>query len=109
MDHSPDPPGSPSDATTLTDVLAAFARDGFDADLTVANGGRVRDVAKDVTVDAAELELHQLRRLEGASDPADMVAVAAVSGPGGMRGALVLRFGPEATADEAAVLQTLGT
>jgi hypothetical protein len=111
MEHSPatpDPPGSPSDATTLTDVLAVLARDGFGADLTVASGGRVRDVARDITIDAGALELHHLRRLEGASDPADMVAVAAVSGPDGLRGALVLRFGPEATEDEATVLEVLG-
>ena len=105
---TPDPPGAPSGATTLTAVLSALAADGFTADLTVASGGRVRDVDRDVTVDPAVLELHELRRLEGASDPADMMAVAAVSGPDGLRGALVLRFGPEATEDEAAVLQTLG-
>jgi hypothetical protein len=109
MEHSPDLPGAPSDGTTLTEVLSAFAGEGFAADLTVAAGGRVRDAARDVTVDAGQLELHHLRRLEGASDPADMVAVAAVSGPSGLRGALVLRFGPEATADEAVVLQALGT
>ena len=105
---TPDPPGAPSDATTLTDVLTALAGDGFTADLAVVSGGRVRDLGRDVTVDPGLLELHELRRLEGASDPADMVAVAAVSGPDGLRGALVLRFGPEATEDEAAVLQVLG-
>src|SRR3954463_12291793 len=104
---TPDLPGAPSDATTLTDVRAAFAGDGFTAELAVASGGQVCDVQRDVTVDPGVLELHELRRLEGASDPADMMAVAAVSGPDGLRGALVLKYGPEATEDEAAVLQVL--
>ena len=106
---TPDLPGAPSDATTLTDVLSAMAQEGFDGELTVCDGGQVRDEVRGVTVDAGQLELHRLRRLEGASDPADMAAVAAVSGPSGLRGTLVLRYGPEATEDEAAVLQVLAT
>jgi hypothetical protein len=51
---------------------------------------------------------HRLYRLEGASDPDDMVAVAALRCPScGTRGTLVLKFGPEASAEEADVLRCL--
>jgi len=49
-----------------------------------------------------------LRRLEGASDPDDMIVVAAVSCPKcGAKGTLVLKYGPEATPEESEVLRSL--
>ena len=47
--------------------------------------------------------------MEGASDPADMLAVAAVICPVcNTSGTLVLGYGPEADADDADVLASLG-
>jgi hypothetical protein len=49
-----------------------------------------------------------LRRIEGASDPADMIAIAAVKCPNcGTKGTAVLGFGPEADEDDAEVLRRL--
>jgi hypothetical protein len=57
---------------------------------------------------ATEIELHELRRLEGASDPADMVVVGALVCPGcGAKGTIVLHYGPEATEEEDDVLRLL--
>ena len=43
----------------------------------------------------------ELRRLEGASDPDDMLAVVAVECANcGLRGSLVLNYGPTATEDD---------
>jgi hypothetical protein len=57
---------------------------------------------------ASAIVVHELRRLEGASDPADMLAVAAIACPAcGTRGTLVLTYGPEATAGDDAVLSHL--
>jgi hypothetical protein len=48
---------------------------------------------------------HRLYRLEGASDPDDMVAVAALRCPScKTRGTLVLSYGPETSAVDADVL-----
>ena len=58
---------------------------------------------------AAEIPVLDLRRLEGASDPDDMLAVLALECPNcGLRGSLVLNYGPTATEEDAAVLLGLG-
>ena len=57
---------------------------------------------------ADTLELHQLERLEGDSDPSEMLAVCAVACPRcGIRGTLVLTFGPESTREDDEVLELL--
>ena len=57
---------------------------------------------------AAGVAAHESTRLEGASDPGDMSMVVPVECPVcGASGSLVLRYGPEASADEAAVLVAL--
>jgi hypothetical protein len=49
-----------------------------------------------------------MRRLEGASDPADMLAVFALTCPRcGTAGTLTLNYGPETTPGEVTVLQAL--
>ena len=59
---------------------------------------------------AAEAPVLELRRLEGASDPDDMLAIAAIECPNcAHRGSLVLNYGPTATAEDSAVLLALGT
>jgi len=96
------------EAATLTDVLAAFARDGYAGQFTETDA-RVRCIACGVASPPATVELHELRQLGGASDPADMLAVAAISCPRcGARGTLVLNYGPEATAGDGEVLRGFG-
>jgi hypothetical protein len=96
---------SPSDNTTLTAVLAGYAAAGFDGEFTI-DGDGVRCLSCDTVSDPSRLVLESLRRLEGASDPADMAAVLALTCPScGRRGTLVVRFGPEASAAEAQLMQ----
>ena len=100
---------APSDHTTLTEILGQFADAGFVGDFEVAGGGTtLRCLTCDDETPASEFSQHTLRRLEGASDPADMAAVAAVTCPRcGARGAVVLPYGPSASASEALVLAEL--
>jgi hypothetical protein len=54
------------------------------------------------------VHLEVLDRTEGASDPADMVAVAALVCPRcGARGTVALKYGPEASPEEDEVLRLL--
>lgn len=56
-------------------------------------------------LDPRTVEMHSIRRLEGASDPADMVAVVATTCPVcGSDGTLVVSYGPMASAVDAEVL-----
>jgi hypothetical protein len=96
---------SPSDNTTLMSVLEGYLNEGWDGELRVVEGGAVECATCHTTTPAEEVVVHSLRRLEGASDPADMTAVLAVSCEHcGERGAVVVRYGPEASADEATLL-----
>jgi hypothetical protein len=96
------------EAATLIEVIDAFAGDGYDGQFAETDA-KVRCLACDVVSPPATVELHELRRLEGASDPSDMLAVAAITCPScGARGTLVLNYGPEATAGDGEVLAGLG-
>lgn len=100
--------GVPGDNTTLVDVLAGYADAGFDIDFFALDDGRLACGRCGHEADATTFELHSLRRLEGASDPADMAAVLALRCPDcDANGTLIVRFGPEATAEEANLLELI--
>jgi hypothetical protein len=100
--------GAPSDNTTLLDVLRAFEDEGYEAQLAVTDDARVRCSVCRTESEPATMGFHALRRLEGASDPDDMMAVVALECPScGAKGTAVLSFGPEASAAEAEVLLAL--
>jgi hypothetical protein len=97
-----------SDGTTLVEIINAFEADGYTGQFIALDGGKVRCARCREEVDASSVELHALRRTEGASDPADMAAVGALVCPScGCKGTIVLRFGPEASVEEADVLRLL--
>jgi hypothetical protein len=101
-------PGVPSDNTTMVDVVRDFERAGFDGDVVLHDDGTVGCGSCGATAAPQKLEVHHLRRLEGASDPGDMVAVVAIACPScGQRGTLVIPYGPEGSAGEAEFLQHL--
>jgi ferredoxin len=86
---------------SLVGILAAFHDEGFTYDFRTLPGGIVECGECHAPHPADALELHHLERLEGDSDPAEMLAVCAVACPNcGMRGTLVLMFGPEATRED---------
>ena len=101
-------PGAPSDNTTLVTLLAALAEAGYTGDLFVTAEGRLRCGSCHQDVDPAGLQLDELRRIEGASDPADMAAVLGITcSHCGAKGTAVVRYGPEAGPQDAAVLLAL--
>ena len=96
------PNDPPADPTTLSEVIAGYAGDGYTLDFFVSDDGlRCPD---GTTVPVGAVAIHSLRRLEGASDPADEVDVAAIEVPECGRGTVVLRHGLEASPAEAALL-----
>jgi hypothetical protein len=96
--------GVPSDNTTLTAVLAEYEAAGYDGQFEVISEAAIACVTCGEESDPADFAMTGLRRLEGASDPDDMLSVVAVSCPRCKTlGALVLGYGPNASADEATV------
>jgi hypothetical protein len=93
---------------SLLGILGSFGDDGFTYDFSTLPGGIVECGACHVPHRADTLELHRLERLEGDSDPSEMLAVCAVACPScGIRGTLVLTFGPESTREDDDVLALL--
>jgi ferredoxin len=93
---------------SLLGILEAFRADGFTDDFHSRPGGIVECGQCHTPHPADALALHHLERLEGDSDPAEMLAVCAVACPHcGMRGTLVLTFGPESTREDDEVLELL--
>ena len=105
-----DLPGVARGAETLLDVLADHGRRGWSAQFASREGATIECEACHHRVAATDAPLLELRRLEGASDPDDMLAVAAIECPNcGRRGSLILNYGPVASEEDAAVLLALGS
>lgn len=100
-----DPPG---DEAALTSILEGYAQGGFDSSFGVTDASEVECHACNVVSRASTVAMSSLRRLEGASDPDDMVAVVAITCPAcGARGTAVLGYGPMATVQDSDVLKAL--
>jgi anti-sigma regulatory factor (Ser/Thr protein kinase) len=93
---------------TITESLAELEREGYNAQFGAREAGQVLCFTCRRESHATEVALRHLFRTEGASDPDDMTAVAALSCPRcGARGTIVLTYGPEAPSDDAEVLRLL--
>ncbi len=101
--------GVPSDNTTLTGILATSAQQGFEGQFIPLEGAAVECGSCGARIPAADLEIFATRRLEGASDPDDMIAVYAVRcSRCGRGGTLVLGFGPTASETDADISVEIG-
>ena len=101
--------GAPSDNTTLVSVLKSFEERGYTAQFIPADDGMVDCAGCGSSFAATELVVEAIRRLEGASDPDDMMTVIAARCPNcGVSGTLVLGYGPNATANDAAISAAIG-
>jgi len=98
----------PSDETTLTDVLAGYSQGGFDSSFVVTDDANLECVECGTVSEPESVSMSSLRRLEGASDPDDMVAVVALTCPAcGAKGTTVLGYGPIAAPQDSDVLKSL--
>lgn len=110
-DHRPtdagQPTESPSDNTTLTHVVHGYREAGFTGDFWAEETG-VRCGSCQSVLEAGRLNIHSLRRLEGASDPDDMMAVVALQcGVCDATGAMVLGYGPAGSDVDSDVMRML--
>jgi hypothetical protein len=107
-DRGPSPPGDQPDLRTLADVLTLLERRGYAGQFAPTPGGHVRCLTCREEFPAEDATVDTLSRMEGVSDPADMLAVPALTCPRcGAAGALVLNYGPESDVDHADVLARL--
>jgi len=96
------------DASTLTEVLAKFDGDGFRGQFRVHPPDQVECLTCRTITPAREMATAHICRLEGASDPADMLMVVALICPAcDTRGTLILNYGPESTLEDSGVIDAL--
>lgn len=94
-----------ADGSTLLEALDHLRDKGFDRDMFVTSEAMVRCGSCHQDTAPKDLNLLELVRLEGVSDPADEAAVLALQCTlCGARGTAVVRFGPEAGPQDDAVL-----
>ena len=100
---------TPTDSSTLAELLAAFELEGYRGQMAARPGGFVLCTHCHQESRAEDIQVDGLERMEGASDPDDMLAVVALVCPiCDTHGTLVLGYGPEADPDDAEVLARLG-
>jgi hypothetical protein len=100
--------GAPGDNTTLREVLAGYEGAGFRGTFTVEEQGRLLCNTCNTSNLASDFWMHSLRRMEGASDPDDMLSVSAITCPTCQtKGVVVLGYGPNATAEDSDVFKGL--
>lgn len=105
---SPRPVVSNPTDTPLTSVLDSLERDGYVGQMVPLEGGDIRCVSCRQEFPAADVPADAVRRLEGVSDPADMVIVVPLTCPGcGTLGALTARYGPDAGPEDVDVVAAL--
>jgi hypothetical protein len=95
---------------TLVEAMASLEAAGFQADFHVVAGAEplVKCGSCGVTMAPTEIEVVQVLRLEGESDPAEEVMVAGVRCVAcGCRGVLVASYGPMADPADADVVAAL--
>ncbi len=101
-------PTTPRDATGVAEAIARFESEGYVGQLAAREDAAVLCFTCRAESPAAEVQLRGMIRTEGASDPDDMTAVAALVCPQcGAQGTVVLHFGPGATLEDADVLREL--
>ena len=101
-------PFTPTDNTAEQAVLIGFAEKGFTVPLWSKPGGKILCGSCRTTSPAASFTVEMQRRLEGASDPADMQLLVGATCPAcGAKGVLSLHYGPTAGEDDADVLVAL--
>jgi hypothetical protein len=99
----------PGDELTVTEAIATLRGRGFEHDFSVAPSGLIRCSACGHDHQARDFVVEATLRIEGASDPDDEAAVfGAQCARCGIRGVLVVAYGPAASSEEANVLVALG-
>lgn len=100
--------GGISGGLSIADALREFEGRGYIGQFVVRPGALVECTRCGTQHKPENVPLESMRRIEGASDPADMVFIGALSCPRcGQHGTAIVQYGPQADADHAAVLREL--
>jgi hypothetical protein len=92
--------------STLVEIDREYSEAGFATDVFVTDGAMLMCSNCDSLLSPDFVDIHSIRRIEGASDPADQSAIIALICPVcGSGGTAVLQYGPEARPEEVEIWQ----
>lgn len=98
----------PPSPASLIDVIEAAKQNGFVADFTPTSDGRLTCGACEATSEPDRVPREWMHRLEGTSDPDELLTISALECPVcASKGLLVLPYGPAADAEEADISRRL--
>jgi len=89
---------------TISEAINKLRDQGFVLDFQVENNSFVIDSK---LYDPEQIEIVDLYRYEGDSDPADESSVFALTAPGGLKGILVAGYGPNANEEMGEMIKHL--
>jgi hypothetical protein len=92
---------------TLTEAIARLRAQGFLRDFSAVADGRLRCSECDAEFDPGALQIDEIVRFEGESDPGDESILFALSGPCGHAGLYSTAYGPDAPPEDVAVVAAL--
>ena len=92
---------------TLTDAIARLRAKGFVLDFSAVPGGLLRCTECGMEFDPATVNIDEIVRFEGESDPGDESILFALSGPCGHLGLYSAAYGADATPEDIAVAAAL--
>lgn len=102
-----EPVGGPAD-TPLLRVLEQLESEGYTGQFSVVDDGEILCHTCGGRTGATTVEADQMTRLEGASDPDDMLGVLPLVCPScGQLGVLVVNYGPESPMEHGLFLRQL--
>ena len=103
-----DSQGGVSGGATIHEFVAQFAREGYKTHFRVSEGGAIECSQCHNVMPAETVTVRSMRRVEGASDPADMSVVSALVCPRcGARGTATFTYGVHAPPEHAEALRHL--
>lgn len=91
---------------TLSQALVRLAASGYKQDFVARPNGQMQDSAHQ-SYDAHEFLVEEVARFEGTTDVEDESAVYALRHTSGLRGTLVVVFGPNIPTEELEVVEKL--
>ena len=98
--------GGISGGLSIADALREFEARGYVGQFAIVEGGEVKCNACGHAHQPADVSLDAMRRVEGVSDPADMLFIGALQCPHcGARGTAIVNYGTLAQPDDAAALR----
>lgn len=89
--------GGETGGLTILEVLRDFETRGYEGQFATREGGAIKCFTCGARNEPDHVKMDSLRRVEGVSDPADMVLIGALRCPAcGVRGTATFKYGPGA-------------